>query len=764
MAPEQVRGEPVDQRSDLFSFGAVLFEMATGRRAFAGATLGVIFDGILNRAPALSTSLNPALTASIERIILKALEKDPARRYQSAAEMRADLQRARQELSSGSDVRVAAPTLRGSRRAAAAAVAVALVGLGAAGLFLTAPRASYYPCVVIGEFQSAVDDVPPKLIEFQLKRALTQMPQGVVYDQRGYELALKTMARPASKGPAWRRWLPWGGSGEPDGPAVKLTARVEPSLGNIGVRLAIATRGRADTVVLPYKGVNELLYEGIDEMARLAVARFNGEDGQPAGQTPAWSRSARTLLSDHLDAVRSYWRGREAWSHLDLQADRDVQRALEIDPDFALAHLLLSEIRVFQGQMKSAAAEIEQARQVPNALTKAERLRSSALLARVSVNASEERAQLQKLIELEPTSREYIFELGESYFHTADIDDARMQYERALRLEPDDALAYNHLGYCYAWSGAHSRALQAFNRYLELDRSANAWDSLGDAYLHGGEYAKAASAKQQALSQGQNLYYARNSLAAIAILTGRFAEADRTLRAALGETTQPLEQARFQASRAYLELRAGRLEAASDACRVGLALVGPASDDAPTEELLWLQGQIALARSGTQAVAAAAGPLARLQHIVAKGRISEANYRPPYKYWLHLSALVDAARGRKAEASARLDDLEHVKDKLGYWGTPYDQAFFLDAVGRVRETLGDTAKAERAYRDALEYNTHYALAHVHLAMLLRAGRRADEARHEFEMFLTEWRGADRTAPEMGQVAALGLPGITIPKR
>jgi tetratricopeptide (TPR) repeat protein len=762
MAPEQVRGERADQRSDLFSFGAVLFEMATGHRAFAGPTLGVIFDAILNRAPVRPTSLNGELPASIEGIIVKALDKDPARRYQNAAAMRADLQQALQALASGSALRITPPPPRRSRRAAAAAITVAVVGLGAAGLWTATARASYYPCVVIGEFQGVAEDVPPKLIEFQLKRALTQMPKGVVFDQRGYELALQAEARPASTGPAWRRWLPWGGSGEPDGPAVRLTAGIRPSIGNIGVTLTIATRGRTETLPLAYKGVTELLDQGIDDMARLAVARFNSGNGQPANQAPASYRSARTLLSDHLDAVRSYWRGREAWSHLDPQAERDVQRALEIDPDFALARLLLSEIRVFQSQMKSAEAEIERALQVPKALTEAEKLRGLALLARASLSASEERTKLQRLIELEGSNREYIFELGESYFHTADIDDARQQYERVLRLQPDYAKAYNHLGYCYAWSGQHAAALRAFDQYLKLDKSANAWDSLGDAYLNAGEYANAASAKNKALAQGQNLYYARNSLAAIAILTGRFTQADLTLRAALAETALPLDRARFQASRAYLELRAGRLDAASEACRTGLALVGPSSDDTPTEELLWLQGQVALARPGAPALAAA-GPLARLQQIVEKGRISEANYRPPYKYWLHLSALVDAADGRKAEASAHLDDLEHVKDKLGYWGSPYDRSFFLDAVGRVRETLGDSARAERAYRDAFAYNAHYALAHFHLAMLLHAERRADEARREFEAFLTEWRGADRSVPELRQVAALGLPGTIIQK-
>ena len=98
MSPEQVRAEELDTRSDLFSFGAVLYEMATGRGAFAGDSVGLILDGILNRTPISPLRINPELPPELDRIIHKALEKERSMRYQSAADLLADLKRLRQRI------------------------------------------------------------------------------------------------------------------------------------------------------------------------------------------------------------------------------------------------------------------------------------------------------------------------------------------------------------------------------------------------------------------------------------------------------------------------------------------------------------------------------------------------------------------------------------------------------------------------------------------------------------------------------------------
>src|SRR5438445_5155346 len=161
MSPEQVRGKELDARTDLFSFGAVLYEMCTSTLPFRGDTSGVIFKAILDVRPTSAVRLNPDLPAELERIINKALEKDRDVRYQHAADLRADLKRLRRETESGKTVAGVAAPSRWSRRTmliGAVALVFAIAVIAVAAFYLGSSSRAPIKSVAVLPFANASGD------------------------------------------------------------------------------------------------------------------------------------------------------------------------------------------------------------------------------------------------------------------------------------------------------------------------------------------------------------------------------------------------------------------------------------------------------------------------------------------------------------------------------------------------------------------------------------------------------------------------------
>ncbi len=791
MSPEQALGEDLDARSDLFSLGSVLYEMSTGVSPFRGATQPVLFQEILTKPPVPPARLNAELPPKLDDIILKLLEKDRELRYQTAADLCADLKRLKRDMDLHRGVEEAASASPSSLAASAKAgrekkprgrpdarkwnsvkfpaglgklkfalPVAAILLISATALFYASRGTTYFPCIQFDEFTGGSESVEADMIGFALKRTLSQFHEIAVVDRQefGHLLTIEKARREAerSKEPRpsmWRRVMEW--RREVREPAVVVSGHVSESLGRLEIRLDCAARGTKDSLVSQFRGVDELLNKGIDALAHYALERYDPRlQARSLGSRQAGYRTAVELLTPRWDALRHYYRGARAWERLDMNSsERELRSALEIDPGFALAHLILGEVRVFQNQWDSAQTEILAARSQPQALTEVDQLRVEAFLARVFGKPFEERVFLQKLIGLQPHKREYLYELAESYFHTADAEEAISKYQDALSLDSRYALAYNHLAYCYAWKGEHERALEASRRYLELDPSANAYDSLGDACMQAGEYAKAAQMKTRAIEMDPQLYYASRNLAFIEMLCGRNRAAADRLKTLLASINDRSQEAQYYAARAFLFYRRRELDSARKTCAQGMKLVGTVQYDAPHDELLWILGMSELDRGD---VAAARRALGQLRGILDSNSITAMNYKPAYKFWLHLSARILAHEGKTQEAAAALNDLKWIKTKLGYWSTPYDYAFFFDAMGQIYERMKKPREAEEAYREALSYNPRFAFARFHLGRLLKSRGAQAEARRELETFLAEWRDADSDVAE--RVEALQLMG------
>jgi tetratricopeptide (TPR) repeat protein len=184
-----------------------------------------------------------------------------------------------------------------------------------------------------------------------------------------------------------------------------------------------------------------------------------------------------------------------------------------------------------------------------------------------------------------------------------------------------------------------------------------------------------------------------------------------------------------------------------------IGLKKQATAESPVDELFWLQGLIELGRGRPAAAGAALGELDRMLRAGAKP-VSADNYKPVYKHLLHLRASIDAAEHRADEALASLEEIAANRTRLGYWGSPYDTAYYFDEIALIAEGLGKVSKAEGWLRESLAYNSHYARARLHLASLLQRIGRTAEARRELGLFFGEWREADRDAPELDAANAL----------
>ena len=503
MSPEQVRGKELDPRTDLFSFGAVLYEMCTGMLPFRGDTTGAMFDSILNRAPASAVRLNPDIPVGLEHIINKALEKDRDVRCQSAAELRADLKRLKRDTESGKSVATTgAGTQTHSRRRVWAVVASSVAVLIGATAFL--PWRSLHSrtsdvtpirSIAVMPFANASKD--PEMdylgegISEEITNSLSRLPnlrvmarstllhyksrqddpQGVGHDlhvdavltgrveEHGSELSIETeLVNVATGAQLWgERYTHSASDASLMRAAITLdlASQLRPGLSdNQQQNLTKVGTKDAEAYRLYLKGQYQLNKPDVEDL-KTAVGLFEGAVARDPNYAAAYAG-----LSD-ASAGLGYW---GTWTGVSggalfEKARSAARKALEIDSQIPDSHISLAVVDiVYFWNFPEAEQEIHNALVLePNS---ADAHYVYCNFDFVLGRLQEAKAECRRAVELDPVSLRDNWVLGQVYWMSQDYDRAIEQAQKTLEIDPSNAPAVATIAHSYQGTGDHKKEVE----------------------------------------------------------------------------------------------------------------------------------------------------------------------------------------------------------------------------------------------------------------------------------------------------------------
>ena len=532
MSPEQVKGKELDTRTDLFSFGALLYEMATGALPFRGDTSGVIFDSILNRAPVPPVRLNPDLPVELERIITKCLEKDRNLRYQHASEIRTDLRRLKRDTESGKSIAAGVRTSRWSRRtivmsAIALVSVIALIGVGV--FYFRGSTHTRINSVAVLPFANANGDpnteylsdgitegiidrlsglpnvkVISRTSAFRYKKREIE-PQKVAKElgvealvtgrvmQRGDELSISAELVDANEdkqlwGEQYSRKLADVASVQQEiASAISGNLRLRLSSED-KTRLAKASATNPEAYQLYLKGryvANQSTADGLNK----SIEYFQQAIGKDPGYAMAYVGLADSYNT--LGGGLNYVSPRETIP----KAKAAAMKALELDNTVGEAHAALGFAEWFYDwDWPTAEREFKAAIELnPNSAVSHFRY-SECLLTRTQFD--EGISEIKRAQELDPVSTQTMGGLGHAYLVMRRYDESIPHFQKALDLYPSAAFIRAQLAWAYAMKGMYPQALAEYGKIAEPDKAVAAEnqlvaDGLGWVYAVSGRRADA---------------------------------------------------------------------------------------------------------------------------------------------------------------------------------------------------------------------------------------------------------------------------------
>jgi len=473
MSPEQVRGEEMDARTDLFSFGVVLYEMVTGILPFRGESAGLIAEAILNRTPVAPVRLNPDVPPKLEEIIAKALEKDRKLRYQSATDIRTDLQRLRRDSdigrSTAASVQVASKP-PGTRWWMVACATILVIGLVVAGRLLL-PRKVHAltdkDTVVLADFANTTGD---PVFDGTLRQGMTvELEQSPFLSLVPDERIQKTLALMAQTADA--RLTP--SLGREVCQRVGSTAVLDGSIANLGSQYVLGLRAvdcRTGNV-LDAEQVQAARKEDVLNALSQIASRFRTRVGESLATVREHNTPLAEATTPSLEALKAYSVGLGLLASTGDRAALPLfQRAVEIDPNFAMAYSWLGSI---YGAIEEPALSAENTR-------KAYELRDHASDSEkffiAAIYHMQVTGDLQKMEQIcdewkQTYPREVLpsrFLVSIVYAVTGRFEEALEDSRKSIELEPDFAHNYMILSH----------------EYIALNRLDEAEATLQRAYAH----------------------------------------------------------------------------------------------------------------------------------------------------------------------------------------------------------------------------------------------------------------------------------------
>jgi eukaryotic-like serine/threonine-protein kinase len=787
MSPEQVRAKELDRRSDLFSFGAVLYEMATGDLPFHGESSAMICEAIVNRAPVVAVRLNHDVPPKLEDIINKALEKDRNLRYQHAADIRADLQRLKRDTDTGRAVAASSgsvaaaqesgsgTTLRPVSSGSLAAVvagssgavtpasgpspvaqkkskswtipaivaALLIAGLMGGGLFLRSRRSNTLTekdTVVLADFVNTTGD---PVFDGTLKQALAvqleQSPFLNILPESQIREALKFMGR----APGDRIT---NDVAREIGMRAGAKALLTGSIASLGTHyvITLSALNTQSGDVLAREEIEAESKEQVLKSLDHAASSLRGKLGESIGSVQKFATPLEQATTSSLEALQAFSLGQIAHQRLDdAKAIPDLKRAVELDPNFAMAYATLGV----------SYNNLSQSELADSYITKAFDLKERA------------------------SEREKLY-ISSHYYDivTRDIEKAIAIYEQWVQTYPRETAPRDNLSLRYQVIGQQEKALASSSEAMRVDpKDGYAYQNVADAYLRLNRFdeARAVADKGIAQNMGDSIHF---TLFDLAFIRGDEAAEQHELEWSVGKPFEPFLQwfhARGECSRGRLQAaRTAYAQAENVTQRLGFKELSGIvlADQGGCEVQL---GNLAEARKKMSDALAASpdrdtrsyvmqtlpltGDTTRYQKIaedLVRQYPTDTILNKAFVPLAH--AADDLQRNQPAQAVARLDAAVPYELGSGPGSTGYSVNYLR---GEAFLRLKEGAKAAAEYQKILDHrgidarDVSYSLAHLELGRAYVLEGNTAGAKSAYQDFFAAWKDADPDLPVLKQAKA-----------